>query len=77
MKENDFNLIEKYVRAAYGPQNRSRTNDVKKLQFLLFTKLSDNKLRKFSPTVITGYKCEYQNQVIKYHVQLNWDGIIQ
>ena len=49
MDENEFNLIEKYVCAAYDPHNRFRTSDVNRLRFLLFTKSSDNKLRKLCP----------------------------
>ena len=47
-EENNFNLTEKY--AAYDPQNQFHTNDVNRLRFLLFTKLSENKLRKYPPT---------------------------
>ena len=49
-KENDFNLIEKYVCAAYDPHNRFHTNDINRLRFLLFTKSSENKLRKLPST---------------------------
>ena len=50
MEENDLKLIEKYVSAAYDPHIRFHTNDINKLQFLLFTKSSENKLRKLPPT---------------------------
>ena len=50
VEENDLNLIEKYVCAAYEPHNRFHTNDVNRLRFLLFTKSRDNKLRKLLPT---------------------------
>ena len=50
MEENDLNLIEKYVCAAYDPHNRFRMNDVNRLRFLLFTKSIENKLRKLPPT---------------------------
>ena len=44
------NLMEKYACASYDPHNRFHTNDVNWLRFLLFTKSSDNKLRKLPPT---------------------------
>ena len=50
VEENDPNLIEKYVCAAYDPHNRFNTNDVNRLRFLLFTKSSENKVRKLPPT---------------------------
>ena len=50
MEENDFNLIEKYVYAAYDPHHGFHTNYVNRLCFLLFTKSSENKLRKLPPT---------------------------
>ena len=50
MEENDLNLIEKYVCAAYDPHNRFHTNNISRLQFLLFTKSSENKLRKLTLT---------------------------
>ena len=50
VEENDLNLIEKYVCAAYDPHNRFHTNDVNGLRFLLFTKSCENKLRKLPPT---------------------------
>ena len=50
VEENNLNLIEKYVCAAYDPHNRFHTNGVKRLQLLLFTKSSENKLRKLPPT---------------------------
>ena len=43
--ENDLNLIEKYVCAAYDPHNCFHANNVNRMWFLLFTKSSDNKLR--------------------------------
>ena len=49
-KENDLNVIEKYVCATYDPDNHFHTNDVNRIRFLLFTKSSDNKLRKLPPT---------------------------
>ena len=49
MEENDLNLIEKYVCAAYDRHNCLHTDDVNRLRFLLFTKSSDNKLRKLPP----------------------------
>ena len=50
VEENDLNLIEKYVCAAYDPHNGFHTNDVNRLWFTLFTKWSENKLRKLPPT---------------------------
>ena len=50
VEENNLNLIEKYVCAAYDPHNCFHTNDVNRLRFLLFTKPSDNKLRRLPPT---------------------------
>ena len=50
MEENDFNLIEKYVCATYDPHNRFHTNDINRLLFLLFTKSTENILRKLSST---------------------------
>ena len=50
VEENDLNLIEKYVCAAYDPNNCFHMNDVNRLRFLLFTKSSENKLRKLHPT---------------------------
>ena len=50
MDENEFNLIEKCVCAAYDPHNRFRTSRVNRLRFFLFTKLSENNLRKLSLT---------------------------
>ena len=50
VEENDLNLIEKYVGAAYDPHNRFHTNDVNRLRFFLFTKSSENKLRKLPQT---------------------------
>ena len=44
--ENEFNLIEKYVCADYGPHSWFLTSEVNRLRFLLF-KSSDTKLRKF------------------------------
>ena len=46
MKENDLHLIEKYLCAAYDLHNHFHANDINKLRFLLFTKSSENKLRK-------------------------------
>ena len=48
--ENEFNLIEKYVCAAYDPHNHFRTSGVNRLRFFLFTKLSENNLRRLSLT---------------------------
>ena len=48
--ENEFNLIEKYVCVPYDLHNCFCTSDVNRLRFLLFTKSSDNKLRKLFPT---------------------------
>ena len=48
--KTDLSQAEKFVYAAYDPRNRFRTNDVNKLRFLLFTKSSDNNLRKLPPT---------------------------
>ena len=50
VEENDLNLMEKYVCAAHDPHNRFHTNDVNRLLFLLFTKSSENKLRKLPLT---------------------------
>ena len=50
MEENDLNLIDKYVCAAYESHNRFHTNDFNRLRFLLSTKSSENKLRKLPPT---------------------------
>ena len=50
MEEIDLNLIEKYVCAAYDPHNRFHTNNISRLQFFLFTKSSENKLRKLALT---------------------------
>ena len=49
MEENDLNLIEKYVCPAYDPYNGFHVNNVYRLPFLLFTKSSDDKLRKLPP----------------------------
>ena len=49
VEENDLNLIEKYVCAAYDPHNRFHTNDVNMQWFLLFTNSCENKLRKLPP----------------------------
>ena len=44
--ENDLNLIEKYVCAAYDPCNCFHANNIiNRMWFLLFTKSGDNKLR--------------------------------
>ena len=48
MEEDYLNLTEKYVCAAYDPHNRFHTNNISRLQFLLFTKWSENKLRKLA-----------------------------
>ena len=45
--ENEFNMIEKYICTAYDLHNRFRTSNVNRLQFLLFPKSSDNKLKTF------------------------------
>ena len=50
VEENDLNLIEKQVCAAYDPYNRFHTNNVNRLRFLLFANWSENKLRKLPPT---------------------------
>ena len=50
MYKNEFNRIEKFICAAYDLHNHFRMSNIKKLWFLLFTKLSDNKLRNISPT---------------------------
>ena len=50
LEENDLNLIEKYVCAVYDPHNCFHMGDVNRLRFFLFTKLSENKLRKLLPT---------------------------
>ena len=50
MEEDYLNLTEKYVCAAYDPHNRFHTNNISRLQFLLFTKWSENKLRKLALT---------------------------
>ena len=50
VEENDLNLIEKNVCAAYDPHNRFHTNDVNRLPFVLFTKSCENKLGKLFPT---------------------------
>ena len=55
VEENDLNLIEKYICPAYNPHNYFHTDDVNRLRFLLFTKSSDNKLRKLTPTREASY----------------------
>ena len=50
MDENEFSLIEKYACAAYDPENSFRTSDINRLWFVLFTKSSENKLKKLFPT---------------------------
>ena len=49
MKENDFNVIVKYVCAAYDPHKCFHKNNVVRLQFFLFAKPSNNNLEKHSP----------------------------
>ena len=49
VKENDFNVIVKYVCAAYDPQNCFHKNNVDRLQFFLFAKSSNNNLEKLFP----------------------------
>ena len=50
VEENDLSLIEKYVYTAYDPHNCFHMNDINRLRLLLFTKSSENKLRKLPPT---------------------------
>ena len=50
VEEKDLNLFEKCVCAAYDSHSRFHTNDVNRLRFLLFTKSSENKLRKLPLT---------------------------
>ena len=52
MEETVFNLIEKYLCAAYDPQNRFCTNNIIRLGFPWSIKLSDNKLRKLHPEAL-------------------------
>ena len=49
VKENDFNVIVKYVCVAYDPHNCFHKNNVVRLQFFLFAKPSNNNLEKLSP----------------------------
>ena len=42
--------LKKYVCAAYDPHNRLHMNDINRLRFLLFTKSSENNLKKLPPT---------------------------
>ena len=53
VKVNDLNLTEKYVYATYDLHNYFHKNDVNRLRFLLFTKSSENKLKKFPLTRYT------------------------
>ena len=53
VKENDLNLIEKYVCTAYDLHNRFHTNDINRLRLLLFTESSENILRKLPLTRYT------------------------
>ena len=41
MEENDLNLSRKYVCDAYDPHNCFHINDINRLRFFLFTKLSE------------------------------------
>ena len=50
MDENELNLTEKYVCAASDLHNCFRTSDGNRLRFILFTKSSDDKLRRLPPT---------------------------
>ena len=60
VRENNQNVIEKYVCAAYDLHNRFHANDVNRLRFLLFTKSKDIKLRKLLPTRETSEFCKGQ-----------------
>ena len=53
--------LKKYVCAAYDPHNRLHMNDINRLRFLLFTKSSENNLKKLPPT----------REALQFHI-LRW-----
>ena len=50
-----FNLIEKYVCAAYDPHNCLYTNKVNRLPLFLYTKSSDNKMEKLPQQAVSNF----------------------
>ena len=75
MDKNQLNLIEKCVCAAYDLHNCFSKSDANRLQFLLFTKLDDNRLIFYvRRTLPVGYGVQHYNQVIKNHFQLTRHG---
>ena len=48
--EQDFEIIEKFICAAYGNQDKFHIQEVNQLRYLIFCQLPDNNLRKLPPS---------------------------